>query len=130
MVAGSVDLLFWASSSTDPATIHHVAMYLGGGMMLAAPHSGDVIRIQPGYMAGFFGAVRTGVLARCHPSLGAEDLGQPGRCGSVDQPIPPGQGCGHRGGVPLRAGRGGAWTTRIRVDHQHVVDPVMPLSLI
>jgi cell wall-associated NlpC family hydrolase len=58
------DLLFWASSSTDPATIHHVAMYLGGGMMLAAPHCGDVIRIQPVYMDGFFGAVRPGVLAR------------------------------------------------------------------
>ena len=58
------DLLFWASSSTDPATIHHVAMYLGGAMMLAAPHTGDVIRIQPVYMDGFFGAVRPGVLAR------------------------------------------------------------------
>lgn len=58
------DLLFWASSSTDAATIHHVAMYLGGAMMLAAPHTGDVVRIQPVYMDGFFGAVRPGVLAR------------------------------------------------------------------
>jgi cell wall-associated NlpC family hydrolase len=52
------DLLFWATDPADPATIHHVAIYLGGGMMLAAPHTGDVVKVQPVYMDGFFGATR------------------------------------------------------------------------
>ena len=52
------DLLFWATDPGNPATIHHVAMYLGAGMMIAAPHTGDVVKIQPVYMNGFFGATR------------------------------------------------------------------------
>jgi cell wall-associated NlpC family hydrolase len=52
------DLLFWATDPNNPATIHHVAIYLGGGMMLAAPHTGDVVQVQPVYMDGFFGATR------------------------------------------------------------------------
>ena len=54
------DLLFWAIDTTDPATIHHVAIYLGGGLMLAAPHTGTVVQIQPVYLDGYFGAVRAG----------------------------------------------------------------------
>lgn len=52
------DLLFWATDPADPATIHHVAMYLGDGLMIAAPHTGDVVRIEAVYMDGFFGATR------------------------------------------------------------------------
>ena len=52
------DLLFWATDLSNPATIHHVAMYLGGGMMIAAPHTGDVVKIEPVYMDGYIGATR------------------------------------------------------------------------
>lgn len=52
------DLLFWATDTRDPATIHHVALYAGGGMMIAAPHSGDVVKVQPVYSNGYLGAVR------------------------------------------------------------------------
>jgi cell wall-associated NlpC family hydrolase len=52
------DLLFWATNPADPATIHHVAIYIGGGMMLAAPHTGDVVKVEPVYMDGFIGATR------------------------------------------------------------------------
>jgi len=52
------DLLFWATDTSDPATIHHVAMYVGGGMMLAAPHTGDVVKIEPVYLSGYIGATR------------------------------------------------------------------------
>jgi cell wall-associated NlpC family hydrolase len=52
------DLLFWATDVNDPVTIHHVAMYLGAGMMIAAPHTGDVVKIEPVYMDGFIGATR------------------------------------------------------------------------
>ncbi|MGN6472717.1 MAG: NlpC/P60 family protein [Mycobacteriales bacterium] len=52
------DLLFWATDISNPATIHHVTMYLGGGLMIAAPHTGTVVQIQPVYMDGFIGATR------------------------------------------------------------------------
>ena len=52
------DLLFWATDPGNPATIHHVAMYLGDGLMIAAPHTGDVVKIEAVYMDGFFGATR------------------------------------------------------------------------
>lgn len=54
------DLLFWATDPANAATIHHVAIYLGDGRMLAAPHTGTVVRIQPVYLDGYFGAVRPG----------------------------------------------------------------------
>ncbi|GAB3587543.1 C40 family peptidase [Amycolatopsis endophytica] len=34
------DLLFWAYDPSNPATIHHVAMYLGGGKMVEAQQTG------------------------------------------------------------------------------------------
>jgi cell wall-associated NlpC family hydrolase len=54
------DLLFWATDTSDPATIHHVAIYLGNGVMLAAPHTGTDVQIQPVYLDGYLGAVRVG----------------------------------------------------------------------
>jgi peptidoglycan DL-endopeptidase CwlO len=57
------DLLFWATDVNDPATIHHVAMYIGGGMMIAAPHTGTVVQIQPVYLSGYIGATRPYVAA-------------------------------------------------------------------
>jgi peptidoglycan DL-endopeptidase CwlO len=40
------DLIFWASSSSDPNTIFHVAMYIGNGQEIQAPHTGDVVKIS------------------------------------------------------------------------------------
>jgi peptidoglycan DL-endopeptidase RipA len=39
------DLLFWSYDGTA-ATIHHVAIYIGGGMMIEAPHTGAQVRIS------------------------------------------------------------------------------------
>ena len=36
------DLLFWGPGGSE-----HVAMYIGGGMQIAATHTGDYVRIQP-----------------------------------------------------------------------------------
>jgi cell wall-associated NlpC family hydrolase len=45
------DLLFWSTAHGPPGTIHHVAIYLGNGMLINAPHTGDVVRIVSiGYM--------------------------------------------------------------------------------
>jgi cell wall-associated NlpC family hydrolase len=52
------DLLIWAHDPTAPGRISHIALYLGNGKMLAAPHRGTVVRIQPVYFQNFKGAVR------------------------------------------------------------------------
>jgi len=51
------DLVFYASGSS-PSSIHHVALYLGGGRVLHAPHTGDVVREASVDVPGLFGAVR------------------------------------------------------------------------
>lgn len=52
------DLLFWGPNRANPQSIHHVALYVGGGMMIAAPRTGTVVRIQPVYLGDFFGVTR------------------------------------------------------------------------
>ncbi len=52
------DLVFYAYDTSDPATIHHVAMYVGGGLVIHAPQTGDVVRITPLWLDGYIGAVR------------------------------------------------------------------------
>ena len=54
------DLVFWAYDTSDPSTIHHVAMYIGGGRVVMAPQSGDVVRIAPMWSDGYLGAARPG----------------------------------------------------------------------
>ncbi|WP_427888219.1 NlpC/P60 family protein [Kribbella sp. GL6] len=52
------DLIFWAQDPNDPATIHHVAMYIGGGMMIHAPRTGKPVQIDSVYYwipPNFFG---------------------------------------------------------------------------
>ncbi|MGE3286065.1 MAG: C40 family peptidase [Pseudonocardia sp.] len=41
------DLLFYATDTRDPDTIHHVAMYVGGGNMVEAPYTGEFVRVRP-----------------------------------------------------------------------------------
>jgi peptidoglycan DL-endopeptidase CwlO len=53
------DLLFYATNTSDPSTIHHVAIYIGSGMMVNAPYTGAFIRIDGMYQpGGLIGAVR------------------------------------------------------------------------
>lgn len=52
------DLLFWASDPSDMSSIHHVALYLGGDMMISTDHPGDVARVQPIWDEEFVGATR------------------------------------------------------------------------
>jgi len=48
------DLVFFGSS---PATIHHVGIYVGGGMMIDAPYTGADVRYDP-LCSDYYGAVR------------------------------------------------------------------------
>ena len=52
------DLLFWAYDTSDPSTIHHVAIYVGDGEVVDAPHTGTFVQVQPWWPEGFFGATR------------------------------------------------------------------------
>ncbi|WP_299953864.1 C40 family peptidase [uncultured Modestobacter sp.] len=52
------DLVFWATNTSNPSTIHHVAIYLGGGQILEAPQSGSVIRVTSMRWGGFIGGAR------------------------------------------------------------------------
>ncbi|HUR51622.1 MAG TPA: NlpC/P60 family protein [Mycobacteriales bacterium] len=46
------DLVFFGSP------IHHVGIYIGGGRMISAPHTGDVVKIQPAFRSDYAGAAR------------------------------------------------------------------------
>ena len=52
------DLVFYADDPGDPATIHHVGMYIGNGLMVHAPHTGDVVRVASIWRVGYVGATR------------------------------------------------------------------------
>src|SRR5579875_3300347 len=53
------DLLFYATDNSDPATIHHVGIYIGNGEMVDAPYTGADVRIDSIYQPGYpIGAVR------------------------------------------------------------------------
>jgi cell wall-associated NlpC family hydrolase len=53
------DLLFFATNTSDPSTIHHVGIYIGDGMMVDAPYTGAFVRIDSMYQpGGLIGAVR------------------------------------------------------------------------
>jgi cell wall-associated NlpC family hydrolase len=52
------DLVFWATDTSDPSTVHHVAVYLGNGQILEAPQSGLSVRVTAMRWAGYIGATR------------------------------------------------------------------------
>ena len=63
------DLLFWATDPAVKATIHHVALYVGGGQMIEAPHTGAFVRLVPIRLGPqFAGAVRPGLGAPVAPT--------------------------------------------------------------
>ena len=52
------DLVFYATNTADPNTIHHVGIYIGGGEMVDAPYTGAFVRIDSIYWTGLIGATR------------------------------------------------------------------------
>lgn len=52
------DLVFYANNTSDPNSIHHVALYIGGGRMIEAPHTGAQVRISSIWRPGLIGAGR------------------------------------------------------------------------
>ena len=53
------DLVFFAYNTADPATIHHVGVYIGNGLMVDAPYTGAFVEIDSIYaVGGLIGATR------------------------------------------------------------------------
>jgi peptidoglycan DL-endopeptidase CwlO len=52
------DLVFYADNPRNPASIHHVGMYIGNGLMVHAPHTGDVVRVASIWRESYAGATR------------------------------------------------------------------------
>jgi cell wall-associated NlpC family hydrolase len=52
------DLVFFAYDTSNPATIHHVGMYIGNGEMVQAPETGEDVQISPYDRPDYIGAVR------------------------------------------------------------------------
>lgn len=52
------DLVFFATDTNDPNTIHHVGMYIGNGEMVEAPYTGADVRISSAFRPDLIGAVR------------------------------------------------------------------------
>jgi cell wall-associated NlpC family hydrolase len=52
------DLLFSAGADGTPANPGHVVMYLGGGQVIQAPQSGEVVQVDPLGLAGVVVATR------------------------------------------------------------------------
>ncbi len=52
------DILAWAGDPSVPDYATHVAIYLGNGQMISAPHSGAPVGISSVYTSGLLGAVR------------------------------------------------------------------------
>jgi hypothetical protein len=60
------DLIFWHYNRSDPTDVDHVAIYVGNGMMVVAPHTGQYVEYVPVPLSNLAGVVRV------DPTLGAE----------------------------------------------------------
>jgi cell wall-associated NlpC family hydrolase len=54
------DLVFFAYDTSDPGTIHHVAIWMGNNQIIEAPNSGSYVKISTMYWNGYIGASRPG----------------------------------------------------------------------
>ncbi|WP_316526921.1 bifunctional lytic transglycosylase/C40 family peptidase [Kitasatospora brasiliensis] len=77
------DLVFWATDLSDPRSIHHVGIYVGGGYMINAPHTGAVIRYDKIDSREYIGATRV-------TTDGAQALPTRNNEGAVNAPTRPG----------------------------------------
>lgn len=54
------DVIAYAYDTSDPRTIYHVTMYIGDGLMVHAPRTGDVVKVVPVYYDSLIGVTRPG----------------------------------------------------------------------
>ncbi|MCX4686421.1 bifunctional lytic transglycosylase/C40 family peptidase [Kitasatospora purpeofusca] len=118
------DLVFWATDLTDPRSIHHVGIYVGGGYMINAPHTGAVIRYDKIDTKEYIGATRVtsdaaqalpnrnadgGVIAPSRPGDPAPTPSSPATpsapAAQVAQAVPAARPTAVAGGGPARSGQ-------------------------
>jgi cell wall-associated NlpC family hydrolase len=51
------DLVFFATNTNDPSTIHHVGIYIGSGQMIDAPSTGEQVGVHNAFRSDYIGAV-------------------------------------------------------------------------
>lgn len=77
------DLVFFAYNLKDPRSIHHVGIYVGGGAMIHAPYTGEVIRFGKIDKPDYIGATRvTPEGAEALPVRGPGAVGAVGTAGA------------------------------------------------
>jgi cell wall-associated NlpC family hydrolase len=52
------DLVFFATNTNDPSTIHHVGIYIGNGQMIDAPTTGQQVGVHNAFRSDYIGAVQ------------------------------------------------------------------------
>ena len=52
------DLVFFASSPGDHRTIYHVGLYIGDGLMIEAPYTGEDVRVSSIWRSSLLAAAR------------------------------------------------------------------------
>jgi len=52
------DLVFFATNTNDPGTIHHVGIYIGNGQMVDAPATGEQVGVHNAFRPDYIGAVQ------------------------------------------------------------------------
>ena len=52
------DLVFFATNTNDPSTIHHVGIYIGNGQMIDAPTTGEQVGVHNAFRPDYIGAVQ------------------------------------------------------------------------
>lgn len=67
------DLVFFAT--WDPGVVHHVGLYVGRGLMVAAPRTGLTVRVEAVPAAGYVGAVRPVPARQGGPRPGVREPG-------------------------------------------------------
>jgi cell wall-associated NlpC family hydrolase len=60
------DLLFWHYEPNDPTYVSHVAIYVGDGEMLVAPHTGVNVQLAPVPLPDMAGVVRVDPAVAAH----------------------------------------------------------------
>jgi len=82
------DLVFYADDPRDPATIHHVGLYIGNGLMVHAPHTGAVVMVASIWREGYVGATRV-VPGVPRPGVPLPPLSAPPPTSPTPPPPPP-----------------------------------------
>ncbi|MFJ6620863.1 NlpC/P60 family protein [Kitasatospora sp. NPDC091335] len=104
------DLVFWATDLGDPRSIHHVGIYVGGGYMINAPHTGAVIRYDKIDSREYIGATRvTSDGAQALPTRNGDGaVNAPSRPSETAPTAPAGSGGGTPGNTPATPVRAAA----------------------